>query len=348
MAKTSNMYKNLKQALNTDTERFGEVGLFRRMLEYFNGNPACTMLETHQTYVKYGNNRRCEISDLMIVNYSTKYKCMKLTFLQAKCAKREGYGLTKNNRFKFILDNKQYQLLKTRPIIDPLSSGLARNILHDACSPAISSYGVFYLDKNDDINFGFEVTDFLQPANDDENTSSKTCYFADIRDLHGCYHWWLDFMCCCDLKCVHCQVPQGCEKKPCCINDLLSTIDVNCFESAIANFGIGSPICAECANACQPMQEIARSVFASVKAVSEYEKNNGVDMSAFNQFEAIFRATNDDDNNRTEWRKNIHDYDGGDRNGREEIEITPFAAKNILLINADEYEFHEHHEYNKE
>lgn len=344
MAKKDSKYKSLKLALNTKTKDFGEVKLFRRMLEYFNGNPACTMLETHQKYVRYDNDKKCEISDLMIVNYSTKYKCMKLTFLQAKCAKRKGYGLTPYG-FKFILDNKQYQLLKNRPIINPLSSGLAPNILHDACSPAISSYGVFYWDRNNKINFGFEVTDFLQPANNVETTNSKTCYFIDVDDIRGCYPFWIDYMCRCGLKCVDCQIPLGCEKKPCCRHDLFSTIDVNCFESAVANFEIGSPICAECANACQPMQEIARSVFASVKAVLEYEKNNGADMSAFNQFEAIFRATNDDDNNRMEQRKDIHDYDWGDRNGSDEMEIAPFAAKNILLINADEYEYRE---YNKE
>lgn len=346
MAKTSNMYKNLKQALNTDTERFGEVGLFRRMLEYFNGNPACTMLETHQKYVKYDNDKKCEISDLLIVNYSTMCKCMKLTFLQAKCAKRDGYGFL-NGEFKFILDTKQYQLLRERPIMNPLNTGLNPNILHDASSPAITSYGVFYKNGSG-MDFGFEVTDWLRPTNGDMTTGSKTCYFRDVLNHHGCYPWWKKHKRRCILKSVHCSIPLWCAKKPCCRHDLFSTIDVNCFESAIANFEIGSPICAECANACQPMRDIAGCIFSSIKAVSEYEKNNGVDMSAFKQFEAIFRATNDDDNNRKEWRKDIHDYDGGDRIGREEIEITPFAAKNILLINADEYEFHEHHEYNKE
>lgn len=325
MGQTGNTYGGLKLALNAGTKDFGEVKLFRRMLEYFNGNPACTMLETHQSYVMYDNNRRCEISDLMIVSYSAKYKCMKLTFLQAKCAKRKGYGL-QDNGFKFILDNKQYHLLKNRPIIDPRSSGLAPTILRDACSSAISSYGVFYWERKDKINFGFEVTDLLQPVNDDETTISKTCYFADIRDLHGCYPWWIDYMRYCGLKCVHCQVPQGCEKKPCCSNDLLSTIDVNCFESAIANFEIGSPICAECAKACQPMRTMARSVFSSVEAVGGHKKNIGAKMSAFNQFKTAFGLSGDDDSN-----------------GGKEIENAPFAVKNILLINADEYMYHDYY-----
>lgn len=330
------MYPSLKAALNDNTAQMGEVGLFRRMLEYFNSNPACAVLETHQKYVRFDNNqRKCEISDLMIVSYSTKYKCMKLTFLQAKCAKREGYGLTYNG-FKFILDNKQYQLLKKRPVINPLSSGLSPTILHIACSPAISSYGVFYWDKHKDINFGFEVTDLLRPVNEDETSSSKTCYFKDIGDIRGNYPWWVKYLCCVGLKCVFCQTPKGCEKKPCCSHDLFSTIDVNCFENALTHFEIGSPICAECVKACQPMQDIARTVFSSINAATKHKQNKDVDMSAFNHFETVFGSTGDGGNSVME-RKVMRDYEGGDRNGDENNEIMSFAAKNILLINADEY-----------
>lgn len=339
MAKKDSKYSSLKQALNTETEKLGEVGLFRRMVEYFDGHPACTMLETHQSYVRYGNNRRCEISDLMIVNYSTKYKCMKLTFLQAKCAKRDGYGLT-NGEFKFILDTKQYKLLRERPIINPLNTGLSPNILHDACSPAITSYGVFYKNGGG-MDFGFEVTDWLRPTNGDMTTGSKTCYFADIWEIRGSYPRWVNYMRECNLNCAHCQVPQECEKKPCCYLDLFSTIDVDSFESAIADFEIGSPVCAECVSTCQPMYEIARGVFSSIKAVSKYEKNKEVDMSAFNHFETLFGAIGEDSNNGMEWRKGMPNDE--DRNRGEEFEIASFAAKNILLINADEYGFRKYY-----
>ena len=240
---------SLKTQLNNDRrtaigngKRFYEVEMFRSMLDYFNGR-GCRVIELHQHNVRNQRTKQdCEISDLLIVSYSHRHPCcIKVTFLQAKRATK-GFGLTPNNTaFKFGIDTRQYTLLKDCPPINPLNTNLDPNILYDSCSPSITSYGVFY-EQNHSLDFAYEVTQLLKlrypvPA----TPRFRVCYFDSISDTYGNVRWRHCLHCCG----IHCPCRIGCCNHGYCTPDLLSTIDADCFEKALKEFQIGSPMCFE-------------------------------------------------------------------------------------------------------
>lgn len=207
-----------------------EVNLFRAMLAYFDQLPNCEVSEVHQHYVEYlnkaKNKTRCEIADLLVVSFSKQNHTMRATFIQAK---REVIPQPRN-QFRFHLAANQYQLLRNCPIIDPKGSGLPANILHDACSDAISSYGVFYYDRGS-CEFAYEITKMLRPTHPNRQTGSMTCYFNTTNPIGG-------YPCRNPQQSIHyCGTPFGH-----CTPVLLSSIDTNDFEYALTRGVLGSPI----------------------------------------------------------------------------------------------------------
>lgn len=207
-----------------------EVNLFRAMLAYFDQLPNCEVSEVHQHYIEYfnkaKNKTRCEIADLLVVSFSKQNHTMRATFIQAK---REVMPQPRN-QFRFHLAANQYQLLLNCPIIDPKGTGLPANILHDACSDAISSYGVFYCDRGR-CEFAYEITKMLRPSHPNRQTGSMTCYFHTINPIGG-------YPCKNPQQSIHyCGTPLGH-----CTPVLLSSIDTNDFECALTRGFLGSPI----------------------------------------------------------------------------------------------------------
>ena len=198
--------KSLQEALQQlyqNAPATQEVDYFRAVLFHLANKPQCRLYETHQHPVAISNtNIQCEISDLLLVSYSPKRLAMKVNFLQAKLAKfsdnRQGLIEKKGESFlKFHMDGTQYRLLKDCPIIKPIKTGLPPNILSDACTDSITSYGVFY--KNDQsIEMAYEITQLLKPYNLSKihlDSGDRVCFFDTIQLKYGIFprticHGW--------------------------------------------------------------------------------------------------------------------------------------------------------------
>ena len=222
----------LREALTRVSNQFApiEVNLFRGMLAYFDAQSYCEVSEVHQHYVEYfnkaRNKTRCEIADLLVVSFSEKRDFMRATFIQAK---RET-DIQPRNKFRFHLAANQYQLLRNCPIIDPKGTGLPANILRDACSDAISSYGVFYWNGRS-YEFAYELTGMLNPVYPSRQTGSMICYFGTTDSIGGSA---------CRISqqsLQYCGTPFGR-----CTPILFSSIDTTDFELALSHGLIGSPI----------------------------------------------------------------------------------------------------------
>ena len=269
---SSMLQSALQDAYNQDNS-IGEVGLFQRIIEYFECHPKCTPIEMHQHYVQYGNPVvKCEISDILFVSYSKYYPWMKINFLQAKKAdfnnRKEGL-VSNNTKLKFSIDKNQYNLLKDRPEIDPLKTGLPKDILSNACNSSITSYGVFYNASNSSktttVEFAFEITDLLQPT----PKVTRAC-FGTIDTYYGCI---------CNNKYCHCH----CWHEP----NLLTTLDTDCFENALLNFQIGSPI----------EDEGALHLAKAIEALLQKERKSNHSFRQFMQkYEHLWKSSSNDNN----------------------------------------------------
>lgn len=307
-----------------EDEFFGAVRL------YFNTVKGCMTCEMHGQIGKVGNVNtgvNCEIADLLIISYSRMLPRrrflphMKINFLQAKKVELDNleYGLITpqqggKTKFVFHLDSEQYKLLKDCPKINPLKTGLPDNILYDSCSPAITSYGVFYkIPDRGTVNMAFEITQLLRIASLDDLLQKNPrvkCYFDSTDSQYGMIRW---------RKAV-----RYFHHHPCCwsylhygYRDLLSTMEANEFENALYNYQIGSPICGKYA------RRFADAV------INKYlpDSNVGTD---FKDFVQNYLITEDIERR----------HDGGNDTSVEVNEMfREFGApKYLLLVNVDEIE----------
>ena len=268
---TSTLQIALQEAYNNNN--IDEVGLIDKMIQYFQNRPQCTTIKTHQHYVTYSNPPiKCEISDILFVSYSKHYPLMKINFLQAKKAdfnnRKEGL-VSNNTKLKFSIDKNQYNLLKDRPEIEPSKTGLPKDILSSACNASITSYGVFYNASNSSktttVEFAFEITDLLQPT----PKVTRAC-FGTIDTYYGCI---------CNNKYCHCY----CWHEP----NLLTTLDTDCFENALLNFQIGSPI----------EDEGAIHLAKAIEALLQKEgKSNHSFMQFMQKYEHLWKSSSNDNN----------------------------------------------------
>lgn len=322
--------KHLQEALqqlynNAPTAQ--EVDYFCAMLYYLNNSPHCHLIETHQHSVGIQNTTaQCEISDLLLIAYSPRRAAMKINFLQAKLAKfgdnKQGLIRAANREeyFKFHMDGTQYRLLKDCPIIAPKSTGLPANILSDACSDSITSYGVFYK-KGQNIEMAYEITQLLKPHNISKisiDSGDRICYFDTTQSKYGI-----------SLRrpvwCWRCD-PLWYECPLCCIGhlDLVSSLNSNLFERALLKFQIGSPLCGQLAI------EFVNAI------ISRWNKNGEVaDFERFAQESMPLWEEQEQIRRRHLERENRDGEDGYRREIRFDEDVNR-VPKFILFINVDE------------
>lgn len=230
----------VKQASTSGKKlRFGEVEMFRSMLEWFKGNSKCSVAELHKKPVACGVDNKakdatCEISDLMTICYSPKCNCAKIQFLQAKYCK----DAKKSDRFTFNANSRQYRLLKDCPYITPKNTHLPSDILVHSCSPEITSYGVFYQDDQGELNMAYEITKMLVPEHPEQMTfdlNGKPCSFETLGDVYGKMCWSLDYCW------PQCSILTICDKV-CVEPDLISTLEMDTYMEDLLNFRVGSII----------------------------------------------------------------------------------------------------------
>lgn len=188
----------LQTAARTSNGNLSEVELFRRMMSAFKFFYGATVIvnETHQNYVGFNttnpktkspiHNKTKEISDLHIITYSPKRKIARETYLQAKVARGRD-GLQPNGTFTFHGDWFQYDLLSRRPQLLQPSKKKAYwrllcnpDFLHHAILPSIGSYGVFYQDQNNQIDFAYQpanVLNLLTPC----STNGRFCINTNLQ-----------------------------------------------------------------------------------------------------------------------------------------------------------------------
>ena len=305
--KITSTLQSALQAEYNNNNNVGEVQLFQGMIDYFENRPQCTAIKTHQHYVQYGNPVvKCEISDILFVSYSRHFPWMKINFLQAKKAdfKSTKEGLILNNtKLKFGIAKNQYDLLKNRPQINPLQTGLPKDILNSACNSSITSYGVFYNNPTRgnavNVEFAFEITELLHPT-----PKVTSACFGTIDTLYGSicncktYHHPL----CCYCYPYH---PRECR-------NLLTTIDTSTFEDALFNFQIGSFVVDN------------RTAVVLSTAICELLKKEGKTNHSFAQFVENRTHISKDDNSRESITANL--------------ESLSLSTKYVVLVDVDNQE----------
>lgn len=156
------MKKELNDYIKNKCKKtYGEIKLFEEMQRYLSAKYVCTFIaETHQFYVDFESpttkcNKKRELSDLWIISYSPRYKKAKMTFLQAKFEKNKKPITIP---FNFKGDYFQYDLLSKRPILKSRNKfNFPNTILSSALSDSVGSFGVFYFDKKNRLDFAFSI-----------------------------------------------------------------------------------------------------------------------------------------------------------------------------------------------
>lgn len=163
-----------------------EIDLFRAMNAHLSNHYATVFVdETHMHYVDYqskvaGRKIRRELSDLWIISFSPNRGFARMTFLQAKYEKR---CALKSMPFRFNGDYYQYELLSDRPLISDVSGyGFPANILSDADSDSVGSFGVFYYNSNNNLDFAYSVaSDLHSNSVPSGNCAKRVLYFSNLH-----------------------------------------------------------------------------------------------------------------------------------------------------------------------
>ena len=139
----------------------GEVDLFRAMQRILSENGhRCVYCEVvHQRYVSFiwkrTIKRRREIADLLLVTLNRTSKKVRVSFLQAKRYRRKVLSAP---IYHFTGDFGQFYLLSQRPT---LLSGLPPCTLTFSPAESLTTYGVFYNDKNGRVDLFYVAADRL-------------------------------------------------------------------------------------------------------------------------------------------------------------------------------------------
>lgn len=235
---------NLAPTNLSKKEKKLEVLLFRAMMDYFDYHPSRLAAvvhteETHQHYVyPKGLKGYCEISDVLFMVFSSRYKTLRMTHIQAKRKKKTDIVTLPWNgssAFEFTIDPKQYCLLNGR--LPFTNRGQSKYPGGTLCSPelsdSIASYGVFYLSQNNDWHIAYEVASLVG------NPSAKKGLFYSNYNLIGninelwslaypTHYAWEQIY----VNNDHVQ-PQ---------EELLSTLETALFETGLINCHVGSVV----------------------------------------------------------------------------------------------------------
>jgi len=148
-----------------------EIPLFRALHSVLTGLSANFDVEEYHgtaNQVKFaGNgsyarkNARCELSDLMIVAFSSITGSVRLTYLQAKS---ERATLNSVCRREFSANLEQWYLLKQRPPI--IGSGKfdpPHDLLSSALLASVGSFGFFFKDSHGDFQTFYASASYMNP-----------------------------------------------------------------------------------------------------------------------------------------------------------------------------------------
>lgn len=155
----NNPSENIKTSLNKEYNKAtdGEILLFRKLSSILGKKYSSTFIEEiHQRRIKYTSfaidREVCrELSDLWIIVYSPSQQKVKMTFLQAKFIKHKISTVP----LYFSADYFQFELLKMRIILNESSMNFPKNILSYTNNETIGTYGVFYKDSEDTVEFAY-------------------------------------------------------------------------------------------------------------------------------------------------------------------------------------------------
>lgn len=111
-------------------------------IEEYHGTSHQVMFTGNGTYAR--THARCELSDLMIVTYSSISQSARLTYLQAKSGRATLHSVCGR---AFSANLEQWFLLSTRPpIVGAGSFNPPSDLLSNALLPSVGSFAFFYKD----------------------------------------------------------------------------------------------------------------------------------------------------------------------------------------------------------
>lgn len=315
------------QQLYNHAPHADEEDFFCAVMYHLENTGKCRVFKTHKhPVVNVRSGVPCEISDLLIIAYSHDKLAMKINFLQAKLIpfndnKQGMMHVNGEEYFKFHLDGTQYRLLKDCPTIAPKQTGLPTNILSDAISDSITSYGIFYKNGND-IEMTYEITQLLKPHNISKihaNSGDRISYFDTTENKYGVN---LRKVCCCHF---HPWYYECCRRYWRSL-DLLSTVSADTFENALFHFQVGSPLCGQMA--IDFVQAISTH-FLAKEDTKDFDSFIKEATPLWDEQERIYRHYLEHDNRSNDNRGDDKYFNFGD------IEDLSAAPKYILLINVD-------------
>lgn len=147
---------------NASMSSAGEVALFREMIDILNhrGKKNVFCEEVHQHYVHfYDLNHKyvkCEIADLLLFSLDSRTKRVRISFLQAKREKKTLIAPL----YKFKANFRQFELLSQRYMIK--SPEFPPNALNFSSAQSLTTYGVFYNDTYNLVEFFYATANQLQ------------------------------------------------------------------------------------------------------------------------------------------------------------------------------------------
>ncbi len=136
------------------------AGLSRNFqIEEYHGTSNQVAFAGNGTYAR--RNARCELSDLMIITYSSVTRTARLTYLQAKS---ERATLSSVCGRKFSANLEQWFLLEQRPTI----AGMGKfnpppDLLSSALLPSVGSFAFFHKDLAGDFQTYYAAANYLAP-----------------------------------------------------------------------------------------------------------------------------------------------------------------------------------------
>lgn len=174
--------------INTDNE----VELFRKLSKAIcDGSRSLFIDETHGNVAKVkfdsiiNGSDQCEISDLLIVIKDGQSGRYRATFWQAKREKSSKWkDVAGQNNFDFHGQFNQWELLSYRPHIEGVGNfSPPSDLLSDASSPSISSFGVFH-ELNGNVEVNYSVAEMVVSS-----SISKTPKMVINEKLSGYIAW---------------------------------------------------------------------------------------------------------------------------------------------------------------
>lgn len=211
---------------NISTINDNEVTLFRNISLILSARyNAAFVGETHQQYVSYnspqvGQVATREISDLWIIAFSPTKQRVRMTFLQAK------YHRANLNHLQstFSGDYFQYELLSQRPTLSAIVGhryNFPLDILSFSCCGSIGSYGVFFIDNNNQVDLAYCSANYLTTA-----SALPRTYAAYRVDLDIPYNSTHQVALCVCNQC----------------SELISCFDIDTFTNSILQLEIGAEL----------------------------------------------------------------------------------------------------------